>query len=159
MSRKKSLKRKEKTKVSQIELLNDALKEAEKKETAPAAGATPPAALPAPETKVQKLAKAFFHEFMGKAMNITKSFSNEHLTVIVYTFGEMFDDTGPLAPADVVCYEITSMSNPDIVLFLDEDSISVSFKGKPLTISEDEAAFIFANAIGYIKKYGIENAA
>lgn len=186
MSRKKSVRRKEKTKISQVSIVNNALETVSKDEgqtppaaqpgttapppaTAPSASTTPPA-LPGPaaaptapvetpEDKLKKLAGAIFNGLMLNKLKLTKSFDNEHLSIIVYTYSDMFDDINPIPLDDVVCYEIIPKSNPNVTLFLDEETMSLSLNGHKVAATVDEITFAAANAISYIKKYYVEKAA
>ena len=140
MSRKKSVKRKMKMENTEPKLL------------------TPPV-----KSKREQLANMLFNDFMIKSLKIDHSFENENLSIATYTFGS-FATPEDAKEIDidrdaVVCYEVISKSNPNVMLFIDDTDISVTLDNKKVNLTDGELAFLCSNYIGYVKKYYTANAA
>ena len=140
MSRKKSVKRKMKMENTEPKLL-----------------------IPPVKSKREQLANMLFNDFMIKTLKIDHSFENENLSISIYTFGSFAtaEDAKEVVidPDAVVCYEVISKSNPNVMVFIDDTDISVTLNSKKVNLDDDELAYLCANYIGYVKKYYTANAA
>ena len=103
-----------------------------------------------PPSKKEQLANMLFNDFLKKTMKIYNTIENEHVSIVPYIDKDGVEkDDG----TDIVCYEITSSSNKDAVVYLDDKEFYVTINNSFVDMDDDELAFLAANIMSYIRKY------
>lgn len=101
-------------------------------------------------TKKEQISNMLFNDFLKGAMKIFNYVDNDFLTITPYMDKDAEEkDDG----SDIVCYEIVSKSNPNIVVYIDDKDTYVSLKGSGVTLNDDEVAYLAANILGFVKSH------
>ena len=102
------------------------------------------------ETTAERLSRILFNDCLKNGKKLAGCYESDRINIIAYTLNDCEEPTID----DITCYIITSKSNSQVSVYVDDKTIEVTLGNKtPLKFTDKQLEFMVANMIRYINDF------